>query len=89
MYFKNELDYFFSKNKYLTKIEKDYIKHEITKAINNIDDNSCCDNFRMSFKEEDEEEYKKAYNDGCCGFYDDIITLASGRIIKFGFNYGH
>lgn len=89
MYFENELECFLYDNKELTKAEKDYIKHEIVKAIDSVEDNSCCDNFRMSFNEDDEEEYDKAYNDGCCGFYDDVITLASGKMIKFGFNYGH
>ena len=41
--------------------------------------------------------YKEAYDDGCCGFYDDVITFkhkVCGITIKtekiqIGFNYGH
>jgi hypothetical protein len=32
--------------------------------------------------------YKKFRKKGCCGFYDDVVTI-EGRKFKIGFNYGH
>ena len=67
--------------------EINYCKNYITNAFRKIDDN--CDNFRLSFNGQQDEEYKHSLEDGCCGFYDDVIKLNSGNIVKFGFNYGH
>jgi hypothetical protein len=69
--------------------ERRYIVNKITNAIRHINDN-CMDNFRFS---DDSDEYNRLYDEsadrGCCGFYDEEIKLKSGKIFKFGFNYGH
>lgn len=58
---------------------------------NNLDELDYRDNFRYAFKDNPEQvaEYEKAEAQGCCGFYDVEITLPDGRILMFGFNYGH
>lgn len=38
--------------------------------------------------ENQEKEYKRQQKRGCCGFYDETITI-DGLDYYFGFNYGH
>lgn len=49
------------------------------------------DNTRYAFEDvpEQVEQYYDIAQSGCCGFLDTKITLPGGRILMFGFNYGH
>lgn len=73
----------------LTESEATYLINKISNSIRQCGDIHCCDNFRFSINGNNEEDYIKIRNLGCCGFYDDTITLKSGKVIKYGFNYGH
>lgn len=48
------------------------------------------DNFRITKigNEEEEELYNMSRKKGCCGYYDEIITIRHVKF-KIGFNYGH
>jgi hypothetical protein len=48
------------------------------------------DNFRAAPVNNPEKWaiYKSAFNDGCCGFYDDSIIIDNIQW-DIGFNYGH
>ena len=49
------------------------------------------DNWRLALvgNHESEKFYKQKSKDGCCGFFDEKLTVKSGRTYKIGFNYGH
>ena len=49
------------------------------------------DNFRMArvWKSSDCRRYQREKNNGCCGFYDDIVTAPDGNKYLIGCNYGH
>ncbi len=77
----------------------------VEKAIaKHCDDNKIemlyefCDNYRYAIvgDEDSEKQYKVCQMQGCCGSYEEIITVDvsshyqnSSIDIKFGFNYGH
>lgn len=73
----------------LTEVEATFIINRISNAVRQCGDTNCCDNFRFSINDNNEEGYEAMRDSGCCGFYDDIITLNSGKTVKYGFNYGH
>lgn len=78
-------------NRYnLTTKEKEYIVNRFTNAIRQCGD-TCLNNFRLCDKNIKTEmrEYNKRKSKGCCGFWDEIIKLKSGREFIFGFNYGY
>lgn len=55
------------------------------------DDYECVDNdrwCRVGFADE-EADYAKAADLGCCGFCDWEVTDDSGQSWRFGFNHGH
>ena len=66
--------------------EIDYIKNKICTACRS---KNCIDNFRISVNSKKDKEYRKIYDNGCCGFYDETMQTKNGNTIKFGFNYGH
>lgn len=35
------------------------------------------------------EEYNAIKNSGCCGFCDEEVVLTSGKIVRYGFCFGH
>ena len=76
-------------NEGLTEKEAKYVIDKISNAIRSCGDTANCDNFRFSIDGNNDELYEKLRNEGCCGFYDDVITLNSGKTVKFGFNFGH
>ena len=52
----------------------------------------CQDNFRLAEvgNAEEEAEYEAALLEGCCGFFDTVLTHEpSKRSFRYGFNYGH
>jgi hypothetical protein len=53
-------------------------------------DDSCVDNYRFAFEDDAaaREQYCIAAENGCCGFFDEEITVA-GRLATIGCNYGH
>ena len=66
-------------------------KNKIFKIINKIaKDYEYADNFRYCQKGNPLQEYfyKKSFESGCCGFYDENITLNNIEY-KIGFNFGH
>lgn len=65
--------------------------HVINKISNSCRGKDCIDNFRIAIKGDLRAEgyYQGVAENGCCGFYDEEISLNSGKIIMFGFNYGH
>lgn len=73
-----------------------FITNRLAKAVRGKD---CIDNFRLAHVDNAEElkAYKEAYDEGCCGFYDDIIVFTHkacgipiySEKIQIGFNYGH
>lgn len=52
-------------------------------------DDCCIDNHRFICDESDKLKYNNQIENGCCGFYDEKITLSTGKVITIGFNYGH
>lgn len=68
--------------------EAEYAVNRITNSVRQLD-SACCDNFRFSVNGENADRYETIRSMGCCGFFDDEITLKSGNVIKYGFNYGH
>jgi len=54
---------------------------------------SCTDNSRVALASSKSEcrRYNKIRNNGCCGYYDDVITVGClfRKSFKVGFNYGH
>lgn len=77
------------KNKNLKHSEIVFVINKVSNAIRRCGDLVCCDNFRFSINDENDKEYDKIRNQGCCGFHDEVIELYSGTKVKFGFNYGH
>lgn len=71
----------------LTEGEIIYCKNKIRNAIRSTKDN-CIDNFRFALDSKG-EKYDKIRKSGCCGFFDDVIEMKSGKKLFFGFNYGH
>ena len=66
-------------------------KNKIFKIINKIaKDYEYADNFRYCQIGNPLQEYfyKKSFESGCCGFYDENITLNNIEF-KIGFNFGH
>lgn len=51
-------------------------------------DFECDDNYRICYIT-DIDWYKKMESRGCCGTYDVSFRVPSGKIVLFGFNYGH
>lgn len=51
------------------------------------------DNFRICRLDSTKvasESYRRAENDGCCGFFDEVFTNPeTGRSYLIGFNFGH
>jgi len=65
------------------------IKSLITSFYNNSNYENI-DNLRVAKLSNTSEvnEYERAYKDGCCGFYDEIICV-NRELWIVGFNYGH
>ena len=72
----------------LSMDEKMEIVIAFYKAEEEIDD-CCIDNHRFICDESDKLKYNNQIENGCCGFYDEKITLSTGKVITIGFNYGH
>jgi len=64
--------------------ELKYCKDRISNAHRG---KSCFDNFRLSVNGQNDEEYNRQLENGCCDLHDETIQLNSGSIVKFGFNY--
>ena len=49
------------------------------------------DNYRVARLGDKEQlkQYGRQYNNGCCGFYDEVHTGPDGNRYYIGFNYGH
>lgn len=79
------------KKQSLTGGEIKYIINKMSNVMRRYEDQPCKDNYRFSFK--DDTERMKKYNEilhcGCCGFCDEEIILNNGRVLVFGFNFGH
>lgn len=79
---------------FIPNINPDDIKwlcNQSAKAYNKIDD-GCIDNYRVCFSNNGSKTvaYMDALAEGCCGFYDDLVTNAyTGNSYWIGFNYGH
>jgi hypothetical protein len=74
----------------LSENEASYVVNKISNAIRQrVVDRDCCDNFRISVNGKNDGKYNAIRENGCCGFWDDKVTLKSGIVVKFGFNYGH
>jgi hypothetical protein len=71
-----------------TEGEAKYIANKIANAIRSTKD-TCISHMRVSVDGKDEEKYQEMRSSGCCAFYDDEVQLRNGRVVKFGFNYGH
>lgn len=76
------------KSRGLTDSESKYVVNKLTNALRSCGDLHCCDNFRFSVNN-DNDKYDKIRKLGCCGFYDEVVYLKSGKKVEFGFNYGH
>jgi hypothetical protein len=55
-----------------------------------VDEDPYVDNERFAFLDDREamRAYKKAQRSGCCGFFDEVISVG-GRLATIGCNYGH
>ncbi len=89
---------------YNTGIYADHIQYRIP-AINQQDltwlcnqagsiyrslKDNCIDNFRCCAGDSMSQLYKDAYDNGCCGFYDEVVqNPLTGHVFMIGFNYGH
>lgn len=50
----------------------------------------CVDNFRICRGESMSELYKTAYDNGCCGYWDEVVqNPLTGSVFMIGFNYRH
>ncbi len=67
----------------LSESEITYVINRISNAVKKYDD-GCLHNFRISVNGDNDEGYKEL----SFGMrpYDEIITLHSGTVVKFGFN---
>jgi len=56
----------------------------------NGDGYEYADNFRHAIvgNVEQEQEYKRIYDGGCCGACD-VLLEVDGETLMYGFNYGH
>lgn len=72
----------------ISEKEAEYVVNRITNFIRQLD-RHCCDNFRFSINGSNEDHYEYIRSMGCCGSFDDTITLKSGNVVKYGFNYGN
>jgi hypothetical protein len=73
-------------HKGFTVSETKFLMNKVSQACRG---KCCIDNFRFMVNSAGAKKYEKAISNGCCGFYDEVVKLNSGVVIKFGFNYGH
>lgn len=71
-----------------TEGEARYVVNKISSAMRKTKDPNIT-HVRLSIDGNNEEEYASILSKGCCAFYDNVITLNSGKNVAFGFNYGH
>lgn len=72
----------------ITEKEMVYITHKISRSIKKTND-SCISHFRFDVDGKYAEEYNKIRESGCCGFCDRKLVLKSGKVVKYGFCFGH
>lgn len=61
------------------------IDGEVKKGMLEFDDNY---RFAIVGEKVSEDSYEALMDDGCCGFFDDEVTI-SGKEYRYGFNFGH
>jgi len=68
-------------NRLMSKLEYTYF---------NDNEYDYADNLRIARagNEEEVKEYVKDHNNGCCGYYDDVLVIEND-VFLMGFNYGH
>lgn len=74
-------------------MDKGLLDEQATYLVNRISNRmrkkNCIDNFRVSVNGTNDLEYALQQSQGCCGCWDEEVTLRDGQRVKFGFNYGH
>lgn len=82
----NKIKYFVP---YISKDDLYWLCNQAGKLYKKLDD-GCTDNFRCCAGTIKSVLYKKAEDQGCCGFCDRLIrNPKTGNIFWIGFNYGH
>lgn len=68
-----------------------YIPHAVRQIFNGLENKyEYMDNYRAALvgDQKAEAEYNKIRDQGCCGSYDEVVTI-DGQEWRIGFNYGH
>jgi hypothetical protein len=88
----NEKIYAGAVQHFIPEIQQDDLAWLCNQAGNiyrNLND-GCIDNFRCCAGDSMSEQYRYSYDNGCCGFSDNIVqNPLTGRVFMIGFNYGH
>jgi len=69
-----------------------WLARRVAKLFRDARDTYCVDNFRVCdmSRPDEVEKYRVQRASGCCGSADRSIThYSSGRVFRYGFNYGH
>ena len=72
----------------LTEKEAIYVSNKICNSIRKTHD-FCISDIRFDIDGKYAEEYNAIKNSGCCGFCDEEVVLKSGKIVRYGFCFGH